>query len=72
MSVVIADEPDLRTGLIIIRLWRTGEGAGGLRASLLVKLEVASESTDHSAAASVDALCSQVRTWAEAFLRHGL
>jgi hypothetical protein len=62
-------EPEQRAGLIIIRLWRADDAGGGLRAALTIKLDVDAESTDHAAAASVDALCSQVRIWAEAFLK---
>jgi hypothetical protein len=64
-------EPDLSFGLIIIRLWRPDEAAGSLRASLTIKLDVVAEATEHAAASSVDALCSQVRAAAEAFVRQG-
>lgn len=64
-------DPDLRTGLIIIRLWQGREMPAGLRARLTVKLNVDSEAEETAAASSMEALLAEVRRWAAAFLAAG-
>lgn len=66
---VTEPDPDLRTGVIIIRLWCTGAASEDLRAQLTVRLDVGSDDALQEGAASVDSLCAQVRHWAEVFLR---
>lgn len=61
-------DPDLRTGVIIIRLWQGSELPAGLRARLTVKLDVEAGEELSGAASSVEGLLAEVRRWAEAFL----
>ena len=61
-------DPDLGTGLIIIRLWRSADSPSRLRAQLTFKPEVDAEESLSAAAATVEALCGQVWAWADFFL----
>lgn len=64
-------DPDLRTGLIVIRLWAGAGPPAGLRARLAVKLDVASGEEVAAGASSIEGLLAEVRRWAEAFLAAG-
>jgi hypothetical protein len=65
-------DPDLRTGLILIRMWpRAGDDGDVLMARLTIKVDVQSDATEYAVTDSVDALCAQVRGYAEAFLAAG-
>jgi len=67
----VLPDPDLRTGLIIIRLWQGSQLPAGLRARLTVKLDVDAGGEVTAAASSVEGLLAEVRRWAEAFLVAG-
>jgi hypothetical protein len=65
-GAVSLPDPDLTTGLIIVRLWPAADGS--LRAHLTFKPEVDGDEVLESAAGSVDSVCAQVRAWSTDFL----
>jgi hypothetical protein len=60
--------PQDRTGVMVIRVWLESPTSCGLRARVIRTSNVMAEERETTAAATVDDVCDQVRTWLESFL----
>ena len=56
------------TAVLVIRAWREGAAAQGLRARITSTLDTGSAEEVVSTAADVEEICASVRAWLDAFL----
>jgi hypothetical protein len=62
------DKPKPRVGVIVVRVWLEERAAPTLRARITRTVDVAAHDETVTMAASVDEICTQVRTWLDDFL----
>ena len=63
------ERPDETVGVLVIRVWVEDTSPEGLRARITSTLDVTSNETGVTGAASVDEICAIVRGWLKVFLQ---
>jgi hypothetical protein len=65
--------PADRAAVLVVRIWvESGAGGDGIRARLTGRLDLAEEAEETSAAASIEEIVDQTRTWLERFRQQAL